>query len=195
MKKLLLVVSAVSLSASALVAQAPGARPASAFPLTVDSIMRGPELVGYPPSDLRWSGDSKELFFEWRMPKEDTAATWKVGRDGGAPVRLSEADRRLAPLANGQWDARRQRILGVDRGDVVIIDTVAHKRIDVTRTTGNESSPRWAKGETHVTFVRDNNLFIVPVENVGSGGVVQLTDVAARSADPRTTDSKKFITE
>jgi hypothetical protein len=51
----------------------------------------------------------------------------------------------MAPPANGQWDARRRRILGVDRGDIVIIDTVTRKRIDVTRTTGNESSPRWAR--------------------------------------------------
>ena len=84
---------------------------AAPFPLTVDSIMRGPELIGYPPTDLRWSGDSKELFFEWRKAGEDQAATWKVSRDGGAPMRLSDAERRLAPLANGQWDAKRQRKL------------------------------------------------------------------------------------
>jgi dipeptidyl aminopeptidase/acylaminoacyl peptidase len=167
----------------------------SGFTLSVDSIMRGPELVGNPPNNLRWSGDSKELYFEWRIPKDDQASTWVVGRDGGEPRRLSEAERRLAPPANGQWDARRRRILGVDRGDIVIIDTVARKRIDVTRTTGNESSPRWTRGETHVTFVRDNNLFVVPVETVASGGIVQLTDVSARRAEPRLTDSQKFVKE
>jgi dipeptidyl aminopeptidase/acylaminoacyl peptidase len=162
---------------------------------TVDSIMRGPELVGYPPSALRWSGDSKELYFEWRMPKEDLPATWAVSRDGGSPRRLSEAERRMAPLPNGQWDAARRRVLGIDRGDVVVIDTVNRKRLDVTRTTGAESNPRWARGETHVTFVRDNNLFIVPVENVSGGTVVQLTDVSARRTDLRPTDSQKFIKE
>ena len=122
---------------------------ATPFTLSVDSIMRGPELVGNPPSNLRWSGDSKELYFDWLMPKEDQPATWVTTRDGAAPRRLSEDEKRNAPLANGQWDARRRRILGVDRGDIVVIDTVAHARIDVTRTTGNESSPRWARGETH----------------------------------------------
>jgi hypothetical protein len=48
MKKLLLVVCAVGAMAQS-----------SSFPLTVDSIMRGPELVGNPPNNLRWSGDSK----------------------------------------------------------------------------------------------------------------------------------------
>src|SRR5687768_9934612 len=95
----------------------------SPFSLTVDNIMRGPELVGNPPNSLRWSGDSKELYFEWLMPKEDQAATWVVSRDGGAPKRLSESERRHAPLPNGQWDSSRRRILGVDRGDIVVIDT------------------------------------------------------------------------
>lgn len=191
MKKLALAVCATVLT---VVSVSTEQTPAPAgFPLTVDSIMRGPELVGNPPSNLRWSGDSQSLYFEWLMPKEDQAATWVVGRAGGAPRRLTDAERRLAPLANGQWDARRRRILGTDRGDIVIIDTVANRRIDVTRTTGNEANPRWARGETHVTFVRDNNLFIVPVQDVTAGALVQLTDAALRRADPRPTDSQKFL--
>jgi dipeptidyl aminopeptidase/acylaminoacyl peptidase len=188
----------VTLCALGLMAAAGSAREQNGtkpFALTVDSIMRGPELVGNPPNNLRWSGDSKELYFEWLIPKDDQPSTWVVGRDGGAPRRLSEAERRMAPPANGQWDARRRRILGVDRGDIVIIDTVDRKRIDVTRTTGNESSPRWARNETHVTFVRDNSLFIVPVDHVGGGTVVQLTDVFPRRTDPRLSDSQRFIKE
>ncbi len=167
----------------------------AAFPLTVDSIMRGPELVGNPPNNLRWSGDSQSLYFEWLMPNEDLPATWVVARTGGAPRRLTDTERRLAPLANGQWDAGRRRILGTERGDIVIIDTIANRRIDVTRTTGNESSPRWARGETHVTFIRDNNLFIVPVQDVIAGSLVQLTDAAVRRAEARPTDSQKFLKE
>jgi hypothetical protein len=169
--------------------------PATRFALTVDSIMRGPALVGYPPSDVRWSGDSKELYFEWRMPNEDEAATWVVGRDGGAPRRLSDDERRSAPLTNGVWDAQRKRILGVDRGDIVVIDTVARTRREITRTTGNEGSPRWARGGSHVTFVRDNNLFVVPVEGSTSGTIVQLTDVSARRSDARPTDSQRVLKE
>ncbi len=61
-------------------ARQPSAKP---FQLTVDSIMRGPDLVGYAPSGLRWSADSSELYFEWRKPGEDEASTYAVGRGGG----------------------------------------------------------------------------------------------------------------
>lgn len=167
----------------------------SGIPLTVDSIMRGPALVGYPPSDLRWSGDSARLYFEWRMHGEDEAATWVVGRNGGDPRRLTDQERRTAPLPNGTWDATRRRQLGVERGDIVVIDTVAGTRVEVTRTTGAESSPRWARSGTHVTFIRDNNVFIVPVGQVAGGALVQLTDVAPRRAEPRLTDSQRFLEE
>ena len=200
MNKLLLIVIFCSLGGTAYTQQGsspqtPSPKAQTPFALTVDSIMRGPELVGNPPNNLRWSGDSQELYFEWLIPKDDQPSTWVVARAGGSPRRLSDTERRLAPPANGQWDAQRRRVLGVDRGDIFIIDTIAKQRIDVTRTTGNESSPRWARNGTHVTFVRDNNLFIVPVERVASGLVVQLTDVSARRADPRLTDSQKFIKE
>ncbi|MGH9350355.1 MAG: prolyl oligopeptidase family serine peptidase [Vicinamibacterales bacterium] len=185
------------LSASALVAavSAAPARTPSSFPLTIDSIMRGPALVGYPPTDLRWSGDSQELYFEWRMPGEDEAATWVVGRDGGEPRRLTDEQRTSAPPPGGVWDRARRRVLGVQEGNVVLIDTVARTRRALTRTTARESSPRWARHETHVTFVRDNNVFIVPVDGSQGNLFVQLSDVSAKKPDPAVTESQTFIKE
>jgi dipeptidyl aminopeptidase/acylaminoacyl peptidase len=174
-------------------AQPTGARPARAaggFELTVDSIMRGPKLVGYPPTGLRWSGDSSRLYFEWRRPGDDEASTWVVPRDGGEPKQLSDADRRSAPPVSGVWDKAHRRVLFVDQGDIVLLDSVSGVRRNVTRTTGNESNPRWARRESAVSFVRENNLFVVPID---SGEIVQLTDVQPRKRDPRETDSQKFV--
>jgi dipeptidyl aminopeptidase/acylaminoacyl peptidase len=167
-----------------------GSDPASRFPLTVDSIMRGPKLVGYPPTGLRWSGDSSKLYFEWRRPGEDEPATWVVGREGGAPRRLTDDERRSAPPVSGVWDAAHRRVLFVDQGDIVLLDSTSGARRQITRTTGAESNPRWARHESAVTFTRDNNLFLVPLD---SGAIEQLTDIAPRKRDPRETDSQKFV--
>ena len=192
MRKLLITL-AVGLPAVVAAVMAQPSASAARLALTVDSIMRGPALVGYPPSDLRWSGDSKELYFEWRMPKEDEAATWVVSRDGGRPRRLSDDERRSAPLPSGTWDRERRRSLGVDRGDIVVIDTISRTRREITRTTGAEVSPRWARGGTHVTFVRDNSLFIVPVDAASTGSLVQLIDAAPSRTDPARTDSQRVV--
>src|SRR6476659_5427241 len=99
---------------------APAAGPT--FSLTVDSIMRGPKLVGYPPTGLRWSGDSARLYFEWRRPGDDEAFTYVVSRDGGEPKKLSDAERGNAPPVNGVWDKAHRRVLFVDRGDIALVD-------------------------------------------------------------------------
>jgi len=176
-------------SALAVATAHPAGGPAT-FQLTVDSIMRGPKLVGYPQTGLRWSGDSSRLFFEWRRPGDDEASTWVVMRDGSGLRKLSDAERRTAPPATGQWDKAHRRVLFVDQGDIVLVDSVAGTRRQVTRTTGAEANPRWARRETAITFTRDNNLFIVPLD---SGEIAQLTDVQPRKRDPRETDSQKFI--
>jgi dipeptidyl aminopeptidase/acylaminoacyl peptidase len=161
------------------------------FTLSVDSIMRGPDLVGYPPEGLRWSPDSQNLYFEWRKPGEDEASTYVVGRDGGAPVMLSDEEKKsVPPAANGRWDKAHTRVLFVDRGDIVMVE--GGKRRQITRTTATESGPRWARHDTAITYVRDGNLFIVPAD-ANADALVQLTDVAPKKTDPRLSDSQKFI--
>jgi dipeptidyl aminopeptidase/acylaminoacyl peptidase len=167
-----------------------GKTAAGVFPLTVDSIMRGPKLVGYPPTGLRWSGDSSRLYFEWRQADDDEASTWVVSRDGGQPRKLSDEERRSAPPVSGRWDRAHRRVVFVDRGDIVVLDTVAGVRRQITRTTGGEANPRWARHDTAVTFTRDNNLFIVPLE---SGEITQLTDLQPKKRDPHETESQKFV--
>jgi dipeptidyl aminopeptidase/acylaminoacyl peptidase len=183
-----LVLVALFLAAPVLMAQAPAAK-TERFALTVDGIMRGPDLVGYAPDSLRWSADSQKLYFDWRKPGEDEAATYVVGRDGGTPSRLDDAQKKNAPPANGRWDRARKRVLFSDRGDIVMIDATG-ARTWITRTTAGESGPRWAKNDTAVTYVRDGNLFLVPIDG---GGLQQLTDVAPKKTDPRLTDSQKFM--
>ena len=170
-----------------------GRKPAGAFDLTVDSIMRGPDLVGWAPTGLRWSGDSQKLYFEWRRPGEDEASTYVVARTGGEPRKLTDEEVRHVPPANGRWDKAHRRVVFADDGDVVVVDAMSGQRRQITRTTGNETNPRWARNDTHVTYVRDGNLFIVPVDAAAPALVTQLTDVAPKKAEPRLTDSQKFI--
>ncbi len=175
-------------SAAATPAAARGPR----FELTVDSIMRGPAVVGYPPSGLRWTGDGARLYFEWRGRGEDETATWVVSADGTGLRRLSEDERRQAPPPSGQWDLARNRVLSADRGDIAVIDTVTGIRTPLTRMAGTESAPRWARDETHVTFVRDGGLFLV---SLAAPGIVQLAESGTTAPDPKKTESQKALAE
>ncbi|HEY2945053.1 MAG TPA: S9 family peptidase [Vicinamibacteria bacterium] len=176
-----------------LAASLVAAAPAPKLELTVDSIMRGPRLVGYPPTGLRWSGDSRELYFEWRHAGEDEPATWVVARDGGEPRRLTEEERKKAPAVDGVWDEAHRRVLSVDDGDVVMVDSVARARRQLTRTNEKESSPRWASRESHVTFLRGNDVYLVPVDTAAGDLVVQLLEAGLAKVEPKLTESQSFL--
>src|SRR6188472_3212063 len=107
------VLASICLTAPALLAQspAPAAKTDGRFQLTVDSIMRGPDLVGYAPDSLRWSADSQKLYFDWRKPGEEEASTYWIPKSGGTPTKISEADKKNVAPANGRWDKARKRVL------------------------------------------------------------------------------------
>jgi dipeptidyl aminopeptidase/acylaminoacyl peptidase len=200
---------AALLPASPRLGAAPSRPAAPAFELTVDSIMRGPGLVGYPPTALRWSGDSERLYFEWRPRGEDEAATWEVARaclsaaatPAGKtcePRRLTDDERRLAPPANGEWDPAHRRSVGIVDGDVVVVDTVARTRALITRTAAAEAHARWSDDGRAVTFVRDQGLYRVWIDRApeqAGTALEQLTDAGPPKppAPGTATDSQRFV--
>ena len=93
--------------------------------------------------------DSQKLYFEWRKPKEKEPSTYVVSREGGDPRKLSDDEIKNIPAANGRWDEAHRRVIFVDGGDIVMVD-IAGTRRQITRTTGNEANPRWARRESAV---------------------------------------------
>src|SRR5215472_7318480 len=74
------------------------------FDLTIDNIMRGPQLYGYEPSAVRWSGDSQRIYFQWKGasdPPLQPMDTYVVNRDGSGLRKLTEDEAKLAPPVQG----------------------------------------------------------------------------------------------
>ena len=182
MRKLTIIV-AFALATSAWIAadQNPAPAPAQGPMLTVDSIMRGPKLVGAPPSAVRFSRDSTKVYFNWQKATDERSATWVVNRDGtGLKMMTPEEVRTIDAPRTGRFDRARKRLLNVENGDVVIYDAATNSRRWVTRTSAAESAPRWARGDKAVTFTREGNLFVVSLEATAgaeSPALAQLTDI------------------
>ena len=176
----------------------PAAAPAAAangsgrFPLTVDSIMRGPALVGYPPigPPLVRRRHAPVLRVAGARRGRKRHVGGRRGRLGPAPaVRRRPAAGAsghrasgIAP-AGGSW----ARLAATSP----CIDTVAGTRTELTRTSGGESAPRWARDETHVTFVREGGLFLLPLTG---GGIQQIAESGPKTPDPKKTDSQAALT-
>jgi dipeptidyl aminopeptidase/acylaminoacyl peptidase len=157
--------------------QAPAGQVTPAM-LTVDSIMRGPKLVGAPPSAVRWSSDSSKIYFTWQKPDQNRSATFVVDRDGSGLRQLSTEEARAVPATPpGRIDRARRRVLAVENGDVVVFDLNAGTRRVLVRTAAMEANPRWARNDTAVTFTRDGNLYLLTLDGSGETTLAQLTDI------------------
>ncbi|HVQ42278.1 MAG TPA: hypothetical protein VMS54_08730, partial [Vicinamibacterales bacterium] len=166
---------------SARQAAKPAASPAPM--LTIDSIMRGPKLVGNPPSAIRWSRDSSKLYFSWQKAADDRSATYVVSRDGtGLRQMTAEETRAIEAPQTGRFDRARKRMLAAEGGDVVVYDVASGSRRLLTRTSSAETNPRWARNDTAVTFMRDGNLYLVSIEATPEIAFAQLTNIVASDA-------------
>ena len=152
---------------------------AGAFDLTVANIMRGPELVGTSPMAVRWTDDSRWVYFRWKpggLAWHEETSLYRVPAVGGAPEKLPEAAAdSLAPLlAEGDTspDGRFRAVAA--RGDLYLIERANTSIRRLTDTQANESDPTWARASDTLYFLRDNNLFSL---ELSTGAMRQLTNI------------------
>jgi len=155
------------------------------FSLTIDNIMRGPNLVGYEPAQLHWSGDSSKLYFQWKQASDPIAApldNYVVNRDGSGLRKLTDEEVRVSPPAFA--DTTEDRALSVfsQEGDIILLNNATGQRRQVTKTSDAETNPRFFKAGHSITFQRAGNLYLMSLDN---GDLEQLTDIrtAAGSGD------------
>ena len=161
---------------------APQPQPAKPFELTVDSIMRGPDLVGYPPTGVYWSQDNRRVFFRWKRPGEPRLkepSLYVVNSDGTGLRKLTDEEARQAPPAGGDLSKDKRLTAFADEGDVFVYDHERGERRRLTSTVEAETNPRFTRDGRRVFFTRQNNLYVM---SLGGGPLEQLTDVRAAGA-------------
>jgi dipeptidyl aminopeptidase/acylaminoacyl peptidase len=171
--------------------------PAKPFELTVDSIMRGPRLVGYPPSGVYWAQDSQRVYFRWKQPDEPRLkemSLYVVNRDGTGVRRLNDDEARQAPPANGELSKDKSMTVFTDEGDLYIYDHAKNARRQITKTVDAETNPHFTFDQKRIYFTRANNLYVMTLDG---GMLEQLTDIrigaALPMASPKGTDSQEYL--
>lgn len=142
------------------------------FPLTIESIMRGPELVGKAPRALRWSADGSQLSFQWAKPEgkgEPNYAGYVVGRDGTGLKKgsISEPRPTTPPVKVGDLTTYDEL------GDIYVKNVTTNVVTQLTKTTEAERSPRLTADGKTVVFIKNSNVYRI---GVAGGEPVQLTD-------------------
>ena len=130
------------------------------FSLTVESMMRGYELVGHSPSSLSWSEDGSKIGFQWAKAdgtKTPPTKSFVVNRDGTG---LNEGS--LPAKESKEWDSGSKvgsQIAYTSEGDIWIRDTVSDSSENLTKTPESESNPILTQDGTSIVFNRGGDLY------------------------------------
>jgi dipeptidyl aminopeptidase/acylaminoacyl peptidase len=160
-------------------------------PLKIETIMQGPRYAGYAPESLRWSGDGKRLYFNWKRYTDAIHApvdTYVVNRDGGNLLKLSEAEARLAPPERCAADQENKQCVYEQEGDIWLYDYSVDRARRLVATAEAEQDPEFLPGGQQISYRRGLNLY---VQSLADGSVEQVTDNRTGKPPAEETESKK----
>lgn len=152
------------------------------FKLTIDHIMKGPELVGTSPSDVLWSIDSQKLYFRWKKPGEEKTEFYFLSITDQIPVKTNiDEILKNPPLIqsttsfygygsgfsgiNLKFDPKKERAVIVRNGDIFLLHIEKGEMIQITNTNARESNARFTHTGEDLYFTSDHNLFLLSLKD------------------------------
>ncbi len=194
----LVVCSALWLTTALSAAQAQADQQSGPFKMTIDNIMRGPDLVGSEPSGIQWSVDGKRLYFRWRKPGETQPEFYFITRQNPVPQKTTAQEmQKLPPVpttgssfrmfgmggfgGETRFDRDRKRALQVQGGDISLLEIATGKTTVLISTDARKSNVQFSYDQKKIAFTSEDNLYLYSLED---RGLRQMTSFTRRTPPP-----------
>ena len=161
-------------------------------PLTVEKIMRDPKWIGVAPTNVFWSEDGKQLYFNWNLDKNPGDSLYVISPINRTPQKVGPAVRRNLPSLNGPYNRAHNKKLYEKNGDIFLLDILTGKITQVTFTNEREFNPSFSSDERKVFFTMGMNLYSW---EIATGSFIQLTDFrkGTKKPDTKPSDQEKWL--
>jgi dipeptidyl aminopeptidase/acylaminoacyl peptidase len=159
--------------------------------LTIEKIMRDPKWIGTPPTNIRWSPDSKTVYFNWNPEQAPGDSLYKITPTQTTPQKVSRSERVNLP-APGTYNKNYTRLVYERDGDIFLLDIPTSKTTRITQTTGRETNPYFSGDDKLIIFTLEQNLY---AWDLTSGSFIQLTDFrrGKKPQSPVQTEQEKWL--
>lgn len=159
--------------------------------LSIEQIMQGADFVGHLPSNIRWSADSKSIYFSWNPDKDTLSTTYKVSVDNNDIEKVSDEELKMLPRSY-TFNSDRTMALFSRNGDIYLQKSSTNTITQVTNTIDSEYSLSFSGDEKDILFVQKNNLF---AWNIESGALRQLTNFKSGSpkSEPKLAENEEWL--
>jgi len=147
--------------------------------LTIEKIMRDPKWIGVSPSNIRWSDDSKHIYFNWNPNSTERDELFSVTPADIKPVKMSIEEQKELTPEFGTWNKKHTLKLFQKNADIFLEELKTGKIRQLTNTVGRENNPRFSGDESKVIYSDGDNLFSM---NLEGGSLTQLTNFSRAAA-------------
>ena len=124
--------------------------------LTVEKIMRDQKWIGVSPSNYRWSGDSKLVYFDWNPQNKRKSATYQVSVSNRQVIPSSDTNSEKALPPDLVYNKTGERAVAEQDGDIILMN--GSKRQQLTKTLESERNPLFLNSG-NIVFQRGDNLY------------------------------------
>lgn len=161
-------------------------------PLTVEKIMRDPKWIGVAPTNLNWSEDSKQIYFNWNPENNAGDSLYSITLTNRTPQKVGPVVRRSLPSGFGSYNKSYTKKLYEKGGDLFLLEIPTSKITQITNTVDRESNASFSSDERKVLFVANSNLFSW---EIGTGTFAQLTDFkrGPKRPDAKSSEQEKWL--
>ncbi len=159
--------------------------------LTVEKIMRDPKWIGTSPSNIRWSVDSKTVYFNWNPEKNPGDSLYKITLSNLSPQKVSKAERLSLPNA-GVYNTTYTKMVYDKDGDIFLLDIPSNKTTRITNTVQRESNPYFSGDDKKVVFTYEQNIY---TWDMTTGAFTQITDFrrGKKPSSPPDNEQQKWL--
>jgi dipeptidyl aminopeptidase/acylaminoacyl peptidase len=160
--------------------------------LTVEKIMRDPKWMGVAPSNIFWSDDSKQIYFQWNLEKFPGDSLYAISTTNLNPAKVDYRTRRALPSPFGDFNQAKTKKVYEKNGDIFFVDIPPGKITQLTNTNDRESNPAFSFDEKKILFMAGGNLFSW---TIASGSFSQLTDFkkGTKKPEPKLSEQDKWL--
>ena len=149
--------------------------------LTVEKIMKDQKWIGSSPSNIFWSWDGKNIFFNWNPDKNssDSIYVYSLSTKKITKATYNNAQLQMA-MSRATYNKLRTQFVFSYKGDIFLHDVNTDKTIRITQTEDFEFNPEFIGNDEWVVYTRNKNLYGWDIQ---TGITQQFTNIINGSAE------------
>ncbi|MEM7357181.1 MAG: hypothetical protein AAF657_40580, partial [Acidobacteriota bacterium] len=128
--------------------------------ITLELIMSDPDWIGATPANPYWADDGQAIYFDRKQPGERVQDRVRLDLKGGEQTVIEDAERGVTDVSGGVLSRDRQRKVYARHGDIYVKDLASGEIRQLTRSSAEETEPRFLVDDRSVFFRRGNGLFV-----------------------------------